>query len=359
MKIAILGAVNIKHMSLISHYLDNINLKRHKVDIIYVDKYGIDEKVDDVELYKFPIKINPNWSKLKKAKEYYKFKPFAEDVIRKNNYDLLIVWGTYTGHLFKGFLKNKYKNKYILNVRDYFYENNKAIFHRMKHLVKNSLITTISSEGFLRFLPSSDKYQVIYSFNKSVIVNSKKNKNYSYVEPIKISFIGNNRFFEINKRLMMRFKNDERFQLQYFGTGSNILANYALENNINNIKIIDGFPIEKTSELLNQTDILNNIYGNNDIALETALSIRLYYSIYLNKPILTSPSTYTSKKAKELNLGFDINDLDTSKLGDQIIEWYRNLNVNKIDEITTKEIREIEKVNYNFYSKLRRIIENE
>ncbi|HCZ2936880.1 TPA: capsular biosynthesis protein, partial [Staphylococcus aureus] len=35
MRIAILGATNIKHMSLLSHYLNHIDLNINEVDIIY------------------------------------------------------------------------------------------------------------------------------------------------------------------------------------------------------------------------------------------------------------------------------------------------------------------------------------
>lgn len=359
MKICILGAVNIKHMTLISHYLDNIDLDKNKVDIIHVDKYGINEEIENVTMYKYPIKINAKWSKLRKAKEYYKFKPYAKKIISQNNYDLIIVWGTYTGHLFKDFLVKKYSNRYILNIRDYFYEKNKMIYYRMKKMVENSLITTISSDGFLEFLPSSEKYQVIYSFNEKVLKNCERQKDISIDRPLKISFIGNNRFFEVNKKFMQSLKNDNRFLLQYFGTGSNILKDYALENNINNTKFIDGFPIEKTGELLNETDILNNVYGNNDIALDTALSIRLYYAIYLNKPILTSENTYTSKKAKELNLGLDININNGTSFGDEILKWYNNLDLNEINKLTEEELIRINDTNKEFYIKLRKVLEDE
>ncbi|WP_419795827.1 capsular biosynthesis protein [Staphylococcus equorum] len=359
MKIAILGATNIKHMSLISHYLDNIDLSKHEIDIIYVDKYGINESIDNVDIYKFPMKIKPNYSKFKKLKYFYKFKAFAEKLIKEKEYDFIIVWGTYTGHLFKKFLIKNYKEKYILNIRDYFFERNRIIFKRMKKLVDNSILTTLSSEGFLEFLPSSKKYQVIYSFNEGLLKNCETSSDLNVDKPLRISFIGNNRFYEVNRKFMLSLKNDNRFLLQYFGTGSNVLRNFALENNINNTKFIDGFPIEKTGDLLNETDILNNVYGNNDIALETALSIRLYYAIYLKKPILTSENTYTSKKAKELELGLDISVDQDEYFGDKIIEWYNNLNFKKINEMTNEELIRIDDMNKGFYIKLRKVIENE
>ncbi len=359
MKIAILGAVNVRHMTLISHYINNIDLNKHQVDLIYVDKYNINESIDDVNMYKFSLKINPGWSYLKKAIKYYKFKPFAEKIIKRNNYDLIIVWGSYTAHLFKNFLLKEYRGKYILNIRDYFYENHKYVYLRIKKLIDRSLFTTISSDGFKTFLPASEKLYLIHSMNSDVINDSKKNLEFTKSLPIKISFIGNNRFYEVHKKFMTLLKNDERFQLQYFGTGSNILKKFAEQQGINNVKFREGFHISETKDFLDQTDIINNIYGNNNIALDTALSIRLYYSIYLNKPILTSPNTYTSKKAHELGLGFDVDFSDSVHLDEALFNWYNKLNFPQIANRTEKEEVQINKNNELFYSLFRRVINDE
>ncbi|RIO54105.1 capsular biosynthesis protein, partial [Staphylococcus hominis] len=97
MKIAILGAANIKHMSLISHYMNNIDLQKNQVDIIYVDKYDTEEKINGItNYYKYNLKIKSSWSKLKKIWYYYSFKSFASKILKKNNYDFIIVWGSYT-----------------------------------------------------------------------------------------------------------------------------------------------------------------------------------------------------------------------------------------------------------------------
>ncbi|MEJ3681901.1 capsular biosynthesis protein, partial [Staphylococcus aureus] len=51
MRIAILGATNIKHMSLLSHYLNHIDLNINEVDIIYTDKYDIEEHIQGINNY--------------------------------------------------------------------------------------------------------------------------------------------------------------------------------------------------------------------------------------------------------------------------------------------------------------------
>ncbi|RIO55501.1 capsular biosynthesis protein, partial [Staphylococcus hominis] len=125
-------------------------------------KYDTEEKINGItNYYKYNLKIKSSWSKLKKIWYYYSFKSFASKILKKNNYDFIIVWGSYTGQLFKEILIKKYPGKYILNIRDYFYEKNWLIKKRMKKLVEMSKFTTLSSEGFLKFLPKSQKYKIV------------------------------------------------------------------------------------------------------------------------------------------------------------------------------------------------------
>ncbi|MFW3612483.1 capsular biosynthesis protein [Staphylococcus caprae] len=356
MKIAILGATNIKHMSLIYHYLDNIDLQSNQVDIIYTDKYDIKENVDGVtNYYKYKVDINPKWSFVKKAMKYYKFKPFATKILRENNYDFVIVWGSYTGHLFKNFLIKNFREKYILNIRDYFYEKNSLVFARMAQLVNFSYMSTISSDGFLEFLPNSFKYQVVYSYNSKVINQAKLHEKLELKEPLKISFIGNVRFLEVNKKILSELKNDFRFLVQYFGTGSEILEAYAKEFNIKNVKFSGGFDIKDTYKFLDETDIINNLYGNNDIALDTALSIRMYYSLFLNKPIITSKCTYTGDQAQSFGLGILLDSDNLSNIGDQIIDYYRNLDNAQISKKRKEYISIVLRQNKKFYQKLEQV----
>lgn len=356
MKIAILGATNIKHMSLLSHYLDNINLSKNTIDIIYTDKYGIDEKIEGInEYYKYRVNIHSDWSFIKKAKKYYGFKPYASKLLKNNNYDFVIVWGSYTAHLFKNILKKNYPNKYILNVRDYFYENNKLIKHRMKKIVEKSLITTLSSEGFMKFLPHSNKYQVIYSYNSKIIDKAQETVDYKKTYPLNLGFIGNVRFNEINKKLMSELANDERFVLQYFGTGVKDLIKYADDNDIKNVSFKDGFAVANTYKFLDKIDILNNLFGNNEIALDTALSIRMYYSLFLNKPILTTKDTFTAEETNKFGLGFATDPNNIANLGDKLFYWFENLNKDEVNSERAKYMKKVINNNSKFYNKLESI----
>lgn len=82
MRIAILGATNIKHMSLLSHYLNHIDLNINEVDIIYTDKYDIEEHIQGINnYYKYKVDIKEDWTFIKKAIAYYRFRPYYDKII--------------------------------------------------------------------------------------------------------------------------------------------------------------------------------------------------------------------------------------------------------------------------------------
>lgn len=119
-------------------------------------------------------------------------------IFKENCYDFVIVWGSYIGYLFKSFLEKYYKNKFILNIRDYFFENNKFIKYRMKKIVDVSRVIILFLEGFFKFLFKFEKYRIIYSYNMSIIRESNVIDGFKKRWLINIGFIGNVRFNEIN-----------------------------------------------------------------------------------------------------------------------------------------------------------------
>lgn len=353
MKICLLSGVNIKHMSGASPYLKFFKDKNIDYDIIYIDKYLKPEKINAKNIYRFELKIERGWSRGKKLREYYKFRKYAKEILKNNNYDLVIVWGTETAFLFTDYLIRDFKNKYIINIRDYARLNNKFKYFLMKYLVNSSKFTTISSGGFKEFLPRYN-YILMNSVNREIIEKCNvRDKLRNEKEPIRISFIGYVRFYDNDKKLIKALANDERFILQYFGVGSDVLKDFAEKNEIYNIQFLDGFEVEETSKLLDQADIINNLYGYNDVALDTAISIKYHYAINLKLPILVYQNTYMEKISKGVSFVFDDN---YENLGDRLYGWYRNINFNRFSEVCENKIKYINSENEKFYSKLQEVI---
>lgn len=353
MKVCILSIVNIKHMSLISLYTTLLDKNSIEYDIIYIDKYNELEKINANKVYRYPIKIKRQWSKLKKLSVYWGFKKYAQEIIEANKYDFVIVWRSETALMFANYLYKKMKGRYCINIRDYCMEKNFMVFSRLKKVISGSKFTTISSEGFKIFLPKHE-YVTVHSYNEKILNTfESKEKIKENHKPLHICFIGYVRFFENDKKLIDALGNDERYIIQFFGEGSQYLKEYAKEKNITNTEFVGGFPVEKTVDLLSKADVINNLYGFDDIALDTAISTRYYYALHLQIPILVFKGTYMEEISLNSGIGYAVTE-DFTDLADNFYEWYQAIDNKGLEKNCHTEIKRIKKDNEQF----NKLIEN-
>lgn len=320
-KVAILSAVNIKHMSLISLYSDYFNANGISFDILYMDKYDEYESYNCNHIYRYVNKVNHNLPAPIKVLQYAKFYFYATKVINKNKYDYVVVWNDIAILIFGRYLSKKMPGRYCLNIRDYCGERIPIIFKIFSTAIKESSFTTVSSDGFREFLPNFD-YITISSYNKTVLETCRqRNCLRECTKPIRIGFIGNVRFFDINRRLIDVFKNDNRFELHYYGVNASVLSKYASNVGADNVFCGESFPQEETGLYLEKTDIMNNLYGVGAIELDTAVSIKLFHAAYIRIPIMVFKGTYMQTISEKYCMGYAVNDI-TSEFPNSLYNWY-------------------------------------
>lgn len=361
MKVAILSTVNLKHMTLVSLYTDYFDANNIEYDIIYIDKYGDEEKNHAKNVYKYNLQIDRSWGMIKKGIHYIKFKPFAQKILVSNKYDFIITWNALTAFMFSTFLAKHYTKKYCVNIRD-ITESNLGI---LKHIIefgqniaiKNSCFTTVSSAGFIKYLPQNN-YIFIQSLNMSVLkqcISHERMKEKD--EPINITYIGYMCYYDNCIKLIDALRNDRRFVLNFFGQGSEVIADYALKNGIANVSCVGRFQVEDTARLIQDSDIIFNLYGNDNINLKTALSIKLYYAIYLRVPILVCENTYMKEIADSLGIGITIgNNQYDGDLGNYIFNRYHDIEFNNIKKTCDEYRISVEKGNDELTRRLDEIL---
>src|SRR5699024_3069345 len=144
---------------------------------------------------KFEYVIPYGKSKWKKVLGYLKFKSYATRIIKSNNYDHIIVLPTQTAILFYNLLVKNFKHAYIIDIRDYTYENSRLFYRIIENLIRNSGLKVITSPAYKSFLPK-DRYLISHNINKIDDKNVTEYRERERLEnsPIKISCIGSIRF---------------------------------------------------------------------------------------------------------------------------------------------------------------------
>ena len=102
------------------------------------------------------------------------------------------------------------------------------------------------------------------------------------------------------------------------------------------------------------TDMINNLYGNNSMLLDYALSNKLYYAALLGLPILVSPDTYMEEVACSYGFGYSVN-INSDTVCDDIYNYYKNL-IGKNFTLPVSILLDVNKDNEQFKNAIKNYI---
>lgn len=301
--------------------------KGKAVDLIIWNREHISETVSaNTNLIEYLVRDKSDNKNPLKVFKFIDFTRFVCNVLTRRSYDKVIFLGTHGCAPVFGamFLKKHFYKRYWIDIRDYQYEWFKPFYLLERISINNSYKTILSSAGYKRFLP---QYDYGYMHNVDPNMDSvKKRFSHKKSSKIRISFIGNVRYFNECVKVVNVFANDFRFELRFCGAGSERIASYCLANGIENVFCKGRFEPDETVNFYNETDIINNVYGNDSLGLTTALSNKLYYGIALNLPILVCRDTYMEEITKKY--GFGIVFENKKCFADELYSWYQKFIIN-------------------------------
>lgn len=318
-----------------------------KYDVIYWNRSNVEEKSGAENIYAFHC---ASGNKFQKLLGYVRFSFFAAEILKKNDYSRVVILHTPLAVLIGKLLCTQYSGRYLLDIRDYSYEKYRWYREWEKKLVNHSGLNVISSKGYLSFLPSGE-YISVHNDNPiepSLIELSRRNFS-TRKRPIVISNIGLIRFHQQNRKLILAFRNDPRFQLRFIGKGADELADFCREQKVENVQLTGYFVPEKSVEYFMQSDVISNLYGNHIPLLDYALSNKLYYAAKLCKPILVCPDTYMQKAS--VGFGYTM-DLDSQHVADNFYSYYTAIDKEKLQRACDDFLVEVFRENAIFDQKV-------
>ena len=322
-KVAIVSVSDVRNMTMISIYTDYFEKEGISYELICTDRYK-DGKSTWRNAIIHTIKIpGLNSGKIKNFMGFLRFRGFAIETLKKEKYDYVVVWNEHTAVILSDFLI-KY-SPYCVNIRDIVLTNLPFYFRRLSAVVKKSDFSTWCAPKGKELLPNYD-YTIVMNQNKSLVDGARVEKGFIKKDKvIHIGVVGYIRHIDESKELMKAFINDDRFVIQFFGTGAELLQEYAEQIGMKNIEISGTFPAERTKEYLDKIDVINVYIGDGKERIDQSLGapIRYGYSSLLYKPAIVSPNTYLSERTRELNIAYTVKDF--KNLPDQFYEWYSGL----------------------------------
>ena len=347
MKVLILSVADLRHMTCCNYYYNFLEKNKINFDVICTNRYKEKSKMafNCNNLYQYDMIIADDTSKIGKIKYFLGFKKYANNLIKKNKYDFIIVWGENAFILFRKTLK-KYGDCVLYNMRDYLEGLSKLYNHAYHKLMKYTLMNTCPSPKCMDSLRGR-KYVLT---NRDAFVEKfyprEKKFHKASGDRIVITYLGLiTKYADEFKRFILPFKGDNRFELRFYGTGAFVcLKDFIEENSINNVVLGDTFTPDKTTLYLGETDIINSVYGVSNSGVKDAVGVKESYSPLLHIPILSDKGCHWATLSEKYKFGFGVNE-DFSFAPNEIFEWYNNINSDEFDNGCDEYCKEVYKNN--------------
>ena len=314
MRVLIIGNGNIFGMPYLKYYSDVLECKGIDYDLLYWDRLDIQES-DKSNYIRFTEKTRGKG--LESLSGYLNYYKFAKSLFTSKKYDVYIVFTTQMAILFGYLLRNR---PYILDIRDYTYEYNPIYRYLENRLVDAAIMNTISSEGFLEWLPKGYSYTMSnnISFDNGMVDIIPFD-----FETHNISYLGAIRYLDGNLDFIKVCKDINNFEVHYHGVshvGAQI-AEYCNKSQISNVTMHGMFEDGELPILYGRANFILSVYGTYSMNTKTLLPNRLYGACTLRRPIIVSSGTYLADVVNKYGLGVVFDPNEPQGLRPQL-EWY-------------------------------------
>lgn len=289
-KVLLMGFTKIAYMPYMNFYLEALDGADAEIHVV---KWQRDQEADialgddRVVVHEFARTQADEVAKFSKIGNFLKYRAFVKRLLKRMGFDRIIVLHTLPGVLIADVLLRKYREKFILDYRDYTYESFSPFKKLIGALVNASYATFVSSDAFREALPKVSK---VYT-SHNLLVDSLNHRDVRSAQsrehtPIRIAFWGFIRHEAINREIIRKLGNDDRFELHYYGreqqTALNLKA-FTAENNYKNVVFHGRYKPKDRYDFAAKTDILHNMYEN-DMGMRRAMGNKYYDGLVFRIP---------------------------------------------------------------------------
>ena len=305
-------------------YLDFLRKNKLSFDLLCWNRFNenIETVPDDYLIYDRGADVHH--SKWMKLFDIYGFSRYVKKAMQRHSYSTIIAFTIPESVFLQKYLEKYYKGRYVFDIRDYS-PMMKLFFFRKKveKLIFNSAFTSISSKGFLRWLPNKETYRYYVSHNTSKESIDKQEDINVLIKPsiIKILTIGQISYYDSQECFVNHLANCEGIALSFVGAGpaSEPLRQYVSERNIENVSF-SGRYVKKDEMSIVKPYHMINIWLKHSLNADSCMANRFYLSVIQRKPMIVRKGTFQAELVEKYYLGLALDDDDI--FSDAIIRWW-------------------------------------
>lgn len=346
-KILIIGFNERGVMPYLDFYINLLKENKIEFDVLEWDRRTNSDITKTSNFNTIHIKAEEN--KFKKIIAFFRWRLQSIRFLKENKYSMIIVLTTIPSVLLYKFLQIYYKGRYIIDIRDFTYENINFYRYIVKKVLFNSSLNIISSKGFIDFLGNENDFYLLH--NVPYCINVTYPKTLKNQSKYTIGYLGILRYFDINSCICFNLRNDKHFDILYKGLYlDDELKKFCRDNNINNVSFENEFINSEKKKIYEKIDFINAAYGCASMLTTTAVPNKLYDALIYRIPIIVSKNTYLSIIVEKYGIGISIDKKTDIK--EAIYKFINNYQVKDfddkckilLDEVLTENKKTIEKI---------------
>lgn len=325
MRVALVLSGNQFDSPYIQYYTKILEQYSIPYDIIFWDRLGVGE----VGSHVFNLKTSVQKGVFCKIAGFIRYRKFVKSKLIEGDYDKVVVFTVSNTLMLSSFLKARYKNKYVFDIRDYSVILKCFCFRsRFFETLKNSAFVVISSAGFRQWLPKGIEY--IIGHNTSIAKPLDMLARIEGEKRYKILTIGSLSNYQANRVLVDQLGNSQIFDLDYVGSGpaESSLKEYVINGGIKNVKLFGRYLKEDEPKYLRGVALISILIDENVNSL-TCMANRFYLSLVYGIPMIVNDHSEQARLVELYNLGVVIKkDLDIKT---QIVQYLQAFDCNSFD----------------------------
>ena len=240
-------------------------------------------------------------------------------IIELKRYDLIIVFSMQIAVLLADILP---KYQYIMDIRDYSYENYPFFRKIGSSLLKKSRMNVISSNGFRDWLPDSIEYVLSHNTTLSALKNASVPA--FNMQTRMLLYIGAIRYFRPTIEILDAVANHKEISVFIVGQGlcENRIEGYCRRKAITNVIFAGKYMPEEKRRYLENTNFIMAAYGNDGVSVSTAVPNKLYDACLYGKPIIVSKGTFVARLVEDYGLGIVFDPKNPAGFMNDIDQYY-------------------------------------
>lgn len=336
--IGIIYAGQIELSPFVKKYTAEMERENVSYEIVHWNRSG-EKMPNDDKNRTFSEQVDRYGNLFGKIMPFLRFRRFAKHIIKKRNYEKLIILTTQTAFMIPDVLFGKYKNKYFFDYRDTSYEYIKPYKKFVDAIIKKSAFTAISSPGFKKYLTDEKELIVAHNFQYDYYDNraAKCVKNNS--GKITVGYIGYLREYEYLIKFIQKIGGDSRFEFHIHGSGDCLLKLSEFAKNYPNITVYGAYDEKDKMDIVDSFDMICYNYPKNFVNYP-AVANKFYDGLIRKKPMFGNADTFSGELIMQNGLGISLPE-NEDEVTDKIYEYYRTFNEEEFENNCERVLKKV------------------